>query len=436
MARARHRGGKGRRRPARGGRHDRFDGRDGDNNVTMRDVGGSRDTGRGRPRHRRNWPWKNDRQQDDDLESEADDDVDFLSDPALPPLFAEEDDDPVDDLPPVPHNPITRLLRKHQAQPNIPRNNRHRGNSRNNPFLKQQPHQRQQQSNLNLPSFQRRRQQQQPQHQHQRYPQRSYSKYGCNDCNDCRAVRKANVRLRNALHNHLVATAATIVEWSEEVGVPFGGAADDEMDWQPEPEIRVIVVQQQQQQQPSDRRHNYYYYSNTFGNFLPHVFPSTRYVGPGGYRRYGVYGGSGGYERNAATAPWHQQLGIDSLEDEDQGAEDPLEEPPEEPYQSMALEPDPFRETPSGSGFANTSGVSPLGKLAHQLNSSSGVVANHNAVSSSGVLASMITNVPSIEVGEWSQPNVGNQGGFNGHARGTSLAGSAAEVSSPILWLL
>ncbi|KAK8065652.1 hypothetical protein PG997_012399 [Apiospora hydei] len=395
----------------------------------MRDVRGGRDTGRGRPRHRRNGPWKDGRQQDDDLESEADDDVDFLSDPALPPLFAEEDDDPVDDLPPVPHNPITRLLRKHQAQQNTSRNNRHRGNSKNNPFLKQQqPHQQQQQSNLNLPSFQRQRQQQQPQYKQKRYPQRSNSKYGCNDCNDCRAVRKANVRLRNALHNHLVASAATIVEWSEEVGVPFGGGADDEMDWQPEPEIRVIVVQQQQ---PDDRRHNYYYYNNTFGNFLPNVFPSTRYGGPGGYRRHGVYGGSGGYERNgrggpglssghsgvgAATAPWCQQPGIDSLE-EDQGTEDPLEEPPEEPYQSMALEPDPFRETPSGSGFANTSGVSPLGKSANQLNSSSGVVANHSAVSSSGILASMITNVPSIEVGEWSQPNAGNQGGFNGHAR-------------------
>ncbi|KAK8035024.1 hypothetical protein PG993_010019 [Apiospora rasikravindrae] len=419
MVRPRNRGGKGRRRRARGGHHDRFDERNDNNNATMRDIGGNRDTGRGRPHHTRNWQWKDDWQPDDDLESEVDDNVDFLSDPKLPPLFADEDDDPVDDLPPVPHSSITRLLRKHQVEQNNPRSNRHRGNSKNNPF-KQQPHQQQKPTNLNLPPIQRRQQ------QHQRHPKRSNSKYGCNGCYDCRAVRKANVRLRNALHNHLVAAAATLVEWSEDVGVPFGGTADDEMDWQPEPEIRVIVVQQQQQQQqqPDDRRCNNYYY--TVGNHHPNGFPVTRFGRPGERRRHGGGGPglSSGYSGvGAAAASWCQQPGVDSLEEE-QGAEEPFEEPPEEPYCSMALEPDPFRATPSGSGFANTSGVSPFNQATTNPdppNSSSGVVANHSAVSFLGGLVDMVTNAPSIEAGGWSQPNVGNQGGSKGHARGSDL---------------
>ncbi|KAK8058701.1 hypothetical protein PG994_009149 [Apiospora phragmitis] len=362
----------------------------------MRDVEDRRGAGRGRPRHR-NWQPEHirraveDQYSDDDLEAGADD-----------------EDDPIDDLPPLPPSPfvVGHLLRKNNR-----RNNRHRRNDKDNPFL-QPPHQQQQQSNFSPSSFQRRQQQQQPQ-QHQRHPQRN-DKYGCHDC---RATRKANVRLRNTLHSHLKAATGTLVEWSAEVGVPFGGAADDEMDWQPEPEIRVVIVQQH-----NDRRRNYYYNNNTGGGFFTNGFPGAAYGGYGGHGGHGAYGGYGDGGLDAAAATWWPEFEMDSLEEQEDG-EEPFEVLPEEPYYPMALEPNPFKATTAGSGFANTSGVSPSGTLANQatnpLNSSSGVVPNHSAVSTFGVLAGT-TKTPSVRVGRWSRPFAGNQGGLNGHARRTA----------------
>lgn len=61
-------------------------------------------------------------------------------------------------------------------------------------------------------------------------------------CAKCRSVRKANLRLRDQVLQCLERARRLLVAWSAEVGVPLALAADDEMDWQPEPLIRVLLL--------------------------------------------------------------------------------------------------------------------------------------------------------------------------------------------------
>ncbi|CAJ2508106.1 Uu.00g092920.m01.CDS01 [Anthostomella pinea] len=56
-------------------------------------------------------------------------------------------------------------------------------------------------------------------------------------CTECRDVRQSNLALRDWLARTL---RARITRWSDEVGVGFGAA--DEMDWQPEPVVRVLIL--------------------------------------------------------------------------------------------------------------------------------------------------------------------------------------------------
>ncbi|KAI5924637.1 hypothetical protein F4810DRAFT_110097 [Camillea tinctor] len=62
-------------------------------------------------------------------------------------------------------------------------------------------------------------------------------------CGDCRAVRRANLRFRDWAAGQLRRGLRRVARWSEEVGVGFGAA--DEMDWQPEPVIRVLILEHQ-----------------------------------------------------------------------------------------------------------------------------------------------------------------------------------------------
>ncbi|KAI2643289.1 hypothetical protein GGS21DRAFT_7728 [Xylaria nigripes] len=59
-------------------------------------------------------------------------------------------------------------------------------------------------------------------------------------CPECSAVRRANITLRDWLLSAISRATEVIDSWSDEVGVSRGSA--DEMDWQPEPVIRVLVL--------------------------------------------------------------------------------------------------------------------------------------------------------------------------------------------------
>lgn len=384
--------GRNRRRGRRRRRHDHFAQPENDSKITGQGAWDGGDAGRGRTRNRRG-KWQDNRRLERLLpEAEA--------------LCTDLEDDFIDDQPPMMYDPLEQIIKHHQQQNTRNHRNSNNKSTHNPPF--QQP------SNFNHTSFQRRQQllQQQQQQTLQRHLQRN-DKYGCHDC---RTARKANVRLRNALHSHIKSATATLAEWSNEVGVPFGGVADDEMDWQPEPEIRVVFVPQHQQQGDRRRYYNTYYHShhNTGGGLSPIEClsaPEGSYVGYGGYDRHEAYaghagGGQGMLSDDSVTgggitaAPWWVEPEIASLEGSTKEITPDVS--PEELYhlqqQPMALEPDPFKAPSRGSGFAYNDGVSPLGMLANQSTanpsfSSSAVVENRSATPPCGTLAS-ITSAP------------------------------------------
>ncbi|KAK8136940.1 hypothetical protein PG984_004880 [Apiospora sp. TS-2023a] len=425
--------GRNRGRGRRGRGQNRFNQPDNDNNIVMQDAWNGRDGGRGRNLNRRG-QWQDNRRPEQIPPDEVEE------------LYADLEDDLIDDQPPVLYDPLEQIIHQHQQQQNtrFRRNNNNNQNVRN-PFL-QQP------SNFNQTPFQQRRQQilqQQQQQAHQRHLQRK-DQYGCNDC---RAVRKANVRLRNALHNQIKAVTATLAEWSKEVGVPFGGEADDEMDWQPEPEIRVVFVPQQQQYRNPHQGDSRSHYNNAGGGLLPTEYPGApqgrRYVGYGEYGGYRAYSGHPGGVQGMLpgnsvtgigipTAPsWHDPE-VSSLEgsEEETVNGQPAEQYQHQPQpQPMALEPDPFQAPAApaapiptrssgsmvvgpdpfqaprrGSGFSVTDGGPPIGMLANQgtttnpsyssSSSSSSVVENLSTTSPFGTLAGM-TSAPLARVGDW-----------------------------------
>ncbi|RYP50063.1 hypothetical protein DL768_004349 [Monosporascus sp. mg162] len=59
-------------------------------------------------------------------------------------------------------------------------------------------------------------------------------------CTECRDVRRANARFRDWAWGRLERAARHVLDWSAAVGVGFDAA--EEMDWQPEPLIRVLVL--------------------------------------------------------------------------------------------------------------------------------------------------------------------------------------------------
>ncbi|KAI1133852.1 hypothetical protein F5Y05DRAFT_423555 [Hypoxylon sp. FL0543] len=59
-------------------------------------------------------------------------------------------------------------------------------------------------------------------------------------CTECSAVRRANLRFRNWAAGALQRCGEHLAAWAEDAGVAFGAA--DEMDWQPEPVIRVVLL--------------------------------------------------------------------------------------------------------------------------------------------------------------------------------------------------
>ncbi|KAI1205946.1 uncharacterized protein F4807DRAFT_247746 [Annulohypoxylon truncatum] len=59
-------------------------------------------------------------------------------------------------------------------------------------------------------------------------------------CTECSAVRRANLRFRNWAARAIRACGERFREWADDAGVGFESA--DEMDWQPEPVIRVLFV--------------------------------------------------------------------------------------------------------------------------------------------------------------------------------------------------
>ncbi|TRX92961.1 hypothetical protein FHL15_006099 [Xylaria flabelliformis] len=59
-------------------------------------------------------------------------------------------------------------------------------------------------------------------------------------CTDCSTVRRANLKLRDWLSSTIQRASSVVDTWSDEVGVGRGSA--DEMDWQPEPVVRVLIL--------------------------------------------------------------------------------------------------------------------------------------------------------------------------------------------------
>ncbi|KAI0834166.1 hypothetical protein F5Y06DRAFT_307116 [Hypoxylon sp. FL0890] len=59
-------------------------------------------------------------------------------------------------------------------------------------------------------------------------------------CLECSSVRRANLRFRNWACTALQQCSERFTAWAEEAGVGFEAA--DEMDWQPEPVIRVVLM--------------------------------------------------------------------------------------------------------------------------------------------------------------------------------------------------
>lgn len=59
-------------------------------------------------------------------------------------------------------------------------------------------------------------------------------------CTECSTVRRANLTLRDWFSSGIVHASDVLDSWSDEVGVGRGSA--DEMDWQPEPVVRVLIL--------------------------------------------------------------------------------------------------------------------------------------------------------------------------------------------------
>ncbi|KAI3330946.1 hypothetical protein F4824DRAFT_504593 [Ustulina deusta] len=59
-------------------------------------------------------------------------------------------------------------------------------------------------------------------------------------CTECSAVRRANLTLRDWLSSGIARASEVLDSWGDEVGVSRGSG--DEMDWQPEPVVRVLIV--------------------------------------------------------------------------------------------------------------------------------------------------------------------------------------------------
>ncbi|KAI1126779.1 hypothetical protein F5Y10DRAFT_204629 [Nemania abortiva] len=59
-------------------------------------------------------------------------------------------------------------------------------------------------------------------------------------CTECSTVRRANITLRDWCTSALSRASEVLDSWSNEVGVSRGSG--DEMDWQPEPVIRVLIL--------------------------------------------------------------------------------------------------------------------------------------------------------------------------------------------------
>ncbi|KAI0197407.1 hypothetical protein EV127DRAFT_403521 [Xylaria flabelliformis] len=59
-------------------------------------------------------------------------------------------------------------------------------------------------------------------------------------CTECSTVRRANLKLRDWLSSAIQRASSVVDTWSDEVGVGRGSA--DEMDWQPEPVVRVLIL--------------------------------------------------------------------------------------------------------------------------------------------------------------------------------------------------
>ncbi|KAI0534827.1 hypothetical protein GGR58DRAFT_41874 [Xylaria digitata] len=59
-------------------------------------------------------------------------------------------------------------------------------------------------------------------------------------CLECSGVRRANLMLRDWLSSALIRTSEVLDSWSDEVDVRVGSG--DEMDWQPEPVVRVLIL--------------------------------------------------------------------------------------------------------------------------------------------------------------------------------------------------
>ncbi|KAI1262164.1 hypothetical protein F5Y18DRAFT_430402 [Xylariaceae sp. FL1019] len=71
-------------------------------------------------------------------------------------------------------------------------------------------------------------------------PQPEYTQHNLRTCTECSATRRANLTLRDWLSQSYLNTTNVLTSWSEEVGV--GAESADEMDWQPEPVVRVLVL--------------------------------------------------------------------------------------------------------------------------------------------------------------------------------------------------
>ncbi|KAI1656666.1 hypothetical protein F4813DRAFT_120060 [Daldinia decipiens] len=69
---------------------------------------------------------------------------------------------------------------------------------------------------------------------------KSRSSNNIRSCTECSSVRRANLRFRNWAVRALSQCSERFAAWANEVGVGFG--TGDEMDWQPEPVVRVLLV--------------------------------------------------------------------------------------------------------------------------------------------------------------------------------------------------
>ncbi|KAI1648588.1 uncharacterized protein F4817DRAFT_59037 [Daldinia loculata] len=72
------------------------------------------------------------------------------------------------------------------------------------------------------------------------YKSKNSNNNNIRSCTECSSVRRANLRFRNWAVRALSRCNERFAAWANEVGVGFG--TGDEMDWQPEPVVRVLLV--------------------------------------------------------------------------------------------------------------------------------------------------------------------------------------------------